>query len=679
MTLDGLPIGETATIQSVKGESSFRRRLYQMGLSPGQRVTILGLAPMGSAIRIGVNRCTLALGRETAEKIQLGWAEETALPLKRLPIPGGSAPLPENSALHFALVGNQNCGKTTLFNRITGGNQKVGNFPGVTVERKDGRVRYTERDTITDLPGVYSLEAYSPEERVTRAYLSGGEAHCIINIVDATNLERGLKLTLQLLELARPMVVALNMMDEVTGCGGTIDTALLEKELGVSVVPISAAKGKGVPALLHTAFETAKGGRRPRFYYGEGERERAQFVRQLCERAVHLPERPRPYARSVLLDRLLSGRWTGLPLLCLVMGLIFWLTFQRVGPYLSARLESLLAMGSGLLEARLVRWQVAPVLRDLLLNGVCRGVGSVLAFLPVIITLFVFLSLLEDSGYMARVAFLLDGPFRRLGLSGKSAVPLILGFGCTVPAVMACRILPGDRKTTIQLTPFISCTAKLPIYGLLAGAFFPGKTVPVVGALYLFGIACGLVSAVVHKSKTPMEPLLLELPNYRLPTLKSTMLLLGQKAWDFTERAFTVIFLASLLLWLLRGFNWRLRMVTGPEESMLAALAGWLVPLFRPLGLGDWRLVTALLTGLLAKESVVSTLAVLFGSVGTLQNTLSQSGAACLLVFTLLYSPCAAALAAVRRELGTGEAVKLAVSQALLAWGAALMVKLFLI
>ena len=671
---------------------------------------------------------------------------------------GSGDPLPEGTLLTFALVGNQNCGKTTLFNQLTGSNQHVGNFPGVTVDRKDGVIRRFPNTRITDLPGIYSMSPYTSEELVSRSFVREEKPRGIINIVDATNIERNLYLTMQLLEMNVPMVVALNMMDEMTGNGGSVDVNAMEALLGVPVVPISAAKNQGIDELVKHAVHVASYQERPmrqdycvaddnggavhrclhavshliedhahandlpqrfaaskliegdrsileKLHLDQNEQEtlehmvlqmeaergldrsaaiadmRYAFIRRVCEQCVIKPHESAEHRRSERLDRILTGKFTAIPAFVLIMGLMFYLTFALIGPFFQDLLQSGIDALAVLVGRAMEQGNVNPTIQSLVLDGVFDGVGSVLSFLPVIVTMFFFLSMLEDSGYIARVAFFMDKLLRKLGLSGRSIVPMLIGFGCTVPAVMSTRTLPSqrDRKMTIILTPFMSCTAKLPIYGFLAAAFFPGKSWLVITVLYLLGIVTGIVAALLLK-KTHFRgnavPFVMELPNYRLPSPRSVLMLLWEKAKDFLQRAFSVILIATLIVWFLKSFDFRLNLATDPHDSMLAAAAGMLEPLFRPLGLGDWRIVTALLTGFMAKESVVSVLELFFSTAGGISTALSTLGAMCLLVFCLLYTPCVAAIAAIRRELGRKWAGLVIVWQCSLAWVAALFVHL---
>ncbi len=772
MTLNELQLGKTATILSVGGSGALRQHLLDMGLIQGTQVTVVKYAPMGDPMELRVHGYELTIRLEDAAQIQIGQPCEEE-PQKGsnsgrvlYPHPGyGESgkyhskkeenPLPEGTTLTFALVGNQNCGKTTLFNQLTGSNQHVGNFPGVTVDRKDGVIKGHPDTLITDLPGIYSMSPYSNEEIVTREFLLTNRPKGIINILDATNIERNLYLTLQLMELNIPMVVALNMMDEVRANEGAIRINQLEELLGVPVVPISAAKGEGVEelvehavhlakyqeapgrvdfcreengaavhrcihAIMHliedhavradlpcrfTASKLAEGDTSllPRLKLDKNEMEllehilvqmeqeqgmdrasavasmRFAYIHWICSQTVVKPHESKERLRSKAIDRILTGKYTALPAFAGIMALVFWLTFNVIGAFLQGLMEQGVAAFTQMVHQMFLNWHVNPVVHSLVVDGILGGVGSVLSFLPVIVTLFFFLSILEDSGYMARVAFIMDQLLRKLGLSGRSIVPMLMGFGCTVPGVMASRTLSSqrDRKMTILLTPFMSCSAKLPIYGFFAAAFFPGRGALVMIALYAFGILTGILAALILKNtqfKGEPVPFVMELPNYRLPGARNVAQLLWEKAKDFLQRAFTVIFLATVLIWFLQTFDMRMNVVADSSQSILAALAGWIAPALAPLGFGDWRVSTALLSGFMAKESVVSTLSILFGSTAALQNTLSQAAAASLLVFCLLYTPCVAAIASVKRELGGKWAVAMVVGQTALAWVMAFLV-----
>ena len=772
MTLDQLRPGEAAQILSVGGEGALRQHFLDMGVIPGARVKLMKLAPMGDPMELRIHGYELTLRLADAAQIgvePLAAAERPRdghrdYPQREHPHdadhPGlgeegryhaksdGKA-LPEGALLTFALAGNQNCGKTTLFNALTGSNQHVGNFPGVTVDRKSGAIRGHADTEVTDLPGIYSLSPYSAEEIVSRQFILEEKPTCIINIADATNIERNLYLTMQLMELDTPVVLALNMMDEVRGNGGTIRINEMEAMLGVPVVPISAAHEEGIDELVRHAMhiaryqekpgrvdfcdEHAHGGAVHRCLHGimhliedhaeaagiplrfaasklvegdalvtealnlsENEREmvehivvqmesergldraaaiadmRFDFIHRLCARTVVRPRESREHIRSRKIDRVLTGKYTAIPAFIAIMALVFYLTFNVVG----AALQGLLARGidalTALTDGAFAAANVNPVIHSLVIDGIFGGVGSVLSFIPIIVVLFFFLSMLEDSGYMARIAFVMDKLLRRLGLSGRSIVPMLIGFGCTVPGVMASRTLPSarDRRMTIVLTPFMSCTAKLPIYGFFTAAFFPGRGGLVMLALYLLGILVGVLVALASKNtlfKGEAVPFVMELPNYRLPGLKNVAHLLWDKARDFLQRAFTVIFLASIVVWFLQTFDFRLNVVADARDSILAVIAGFLSPVFAPLGFGDWRIVTALAAGFMAKESVVSTLTVLLGG-AAVTSILTPLSAAALLVFCLLYTPCVAAVAAIRRELGGRWAALVVVFQCVLAW-----------
>ncbi len=775
MTLKELELGQSASILSVGGVGALRQHFLDMGLIPGAEVTLVKYAPMGDPMELRIYGYELTLRLEDAGKIEVESVREAEVrqdaPRQRRMIPhpglgeGGKYhakedenPLPEGETISFALVGNQNSGKTTLFNRLTGSNQHVGNFPGVTVDRKDGVIRGHDNTMITDLPGIYSMSPYTNEEIVTREFILREKPKGIINIVDATNIMRNLYLTMQLLELDIPMVIALNMMDEVRENGGTVYINIMEKMLGVPVVPISAAKGEGITELVDHAIHVAKyqespervdfcdakgtGGAIHRCIHGvmhliedhavqngipvrfaasklmEGDRHlldklcleqneremlehiivqmekergldrsaamadmRFHFISQVCDASVVRAGESPEHIRSRKLDSFLTGRYTAIPAFVMIMLLIFWLTFDVIGAWLSGLLEACVTWASDSVGALLEAMHVNVVLQSLVLDGIFQGVGSVLSFLPVIITLFFFLSILEDSGYMARVAFVMDKLLRKIGLSGRSIVPMLIGFGCTVPGVMASRTLSSerDRKMTILLTPFMSCSAKLPIYAFFAVAFFPGYSVIVVALLYFLGIAIGILAALVMRNtkfKGEAVPFVMELPNYRMPGAKNVLQLLWDKAKDFLQKAFTIIFLATIIIWVLQTFDPQFNKVADPQNSMLAVMAGWITPLFEPLGFGDWRISTALITGFMAKESVVSTLNVLIPSKAMLLELLTPLNAASLLVFCLLYTPCVAAVASIRRELGRKWAMLVVVGQCLIAWGAAFAVHL---
>lgn len=773
MTLRDLKIGESAVIRTVGGEGALRQHFLDMGVIPGAEVTVVKFAPMGDPMELQIHCYELTLRLADAEQIEVepidtrSRRHESAKGVNNTVHPGlgedgkyhvkaDENPLLDSQILTYALVGNQNCGKTTLFNQLTGSNQHVGNFPGVTVDRKDGPIKGYKNTLVTDLPGIYSMSPYSNEEIVSRNFVLDDKPEAIINIVDATNIERNLYLTMQLLEMNIPMVVALNMMDEVTGNGGTIDVNGMESMLGVPVVPISAAKNEGVDELIKHAIHIAKYHERPgrqdfcdendfggavhrcihsiahliedhaeaagipvrfaasKLIEGDSlileklnldkneietlehvviqmEKERGldrsaaiadmrfSFIEKVCEKTVVKPKESKERLRSEKIDRILTGKYTAIPCFIAIMAAVFILTFNVIG----AGLQKLLEMGIDALtvavDKGLSAAGVNSALHSLVIDGIFAGVGSVLSFLPIIVTLFFFLSLMEDSGYIARVAFFMDKLLRKIGLSGRSIVPLLIGFGCTVPAVMSTRTLPSerDRKMTILLTPFMSCTAKLPIYAFFVSAFFPGKGGIVMTALYFLGIAVGILVAFIFKKtlfKGEAVPFVMELPNYRLPGIKNVAQLLWEKAKDFLQRAFTVILIATMVVWFLQSFNWHFNMVSNSSESMLASVAGFIAPVFAPLGLGDWRVVTSFISGFMAKESVVSTLEILFGSsVSTAFTTLS---AVSLLVFSLLYTPCVAAISSIRRELGHKWAVLVVVWQCAIAWIAAFLVRM---
>ncbi len=777
MTLRELPIGKKATIAAVGGEGALRQHFLDMGVIPGSDITLIKYAPLGDPMEFMIHGYELTLRVADAEKIDVENVREpsdSARPGRmeyggrRMAHPGlgepgkyhekaTENPLPEGTMLTFALAGNQNSGKTTLFNQLTGSSQHVGNFPGVTVDRKDGRIKGHEDTLITDLPGIYSLSPYTSEEIITRSFILEEKPRGIINIVDASNIERNLYLTIQLMELDVPMVLALNMMDEVRGNGGSVKINEMEHLLGIPVVPISAAKNEGIDELVDHALHVAKYQEPPRRIdfcredknggavhrclhalmhlvedharrvgipvrfaaskLAEGDESIAQaleldrneremvehiilqmetesgmdraaaiadmrfsFIKDLCAETVVKPHASRERLRSEGIDRVLTGKYTAIPCFIAIMALVFWLTFDLIG----ARLQDLLDMGitalAGRVDALLLSIQAGDVLRSLVMDGIFAGVGSVLSFLPVIVVLFFFLSLMEDSGYIARVAFVMDKLLRKLGLSGRSIVPMLLGFGCTVPGIMATRTLPSerDRKLTILLTPFMSCSAKLPVYAFFTAAFFPAHRGLVMIGLYLLGIGLGILMAFLMKGtvfKGEAVPFVMELPNYRMPGAKNVGHLMWDKAKDFLQRAFTIIFLASIVIWFLQTFDFRLNIVADSHESILAVLAGLLAPLLAPLGLGDWRVCTALITGFIAKESVVSTLSVLFGADAAIQTVLTPLAAASLLVFCLLYTPCVAAIAAVRRELGGKWAAGVVAEQCVIAWIAALFVR----
>lgn len=766
MTLKDLPIGKTATVTTVGGEGALRQHFLDMGLIPKADVTMVKFAPMGDPVEVRIHGYELTLRLADTEKIEIDKIRDTITepmrPQDARPIfhpglgEGGKyhvqtgEPLPPGETLTFALAGNQNCGKTTLFNQLTGSNQHVGNFPGVTVDRKDGAIRGVENTLVTDLPGIYSMSPYSSEELVTRRFVLDEHPRGIINIVDATNIERNLYLTMQLMELDVPMVLALNMMDEVRQNGGSVRVNEMEEMLGIPVVPISAAKNEGIEELIDHAVHVAKYREAPgrqdfcdvndhngavhrclhgimsliedhaydagipvrfaasklaegdqlvldRLNLDQNEKEtlehiitqmekergldraaaiadmRFSFIQKVCGATVVKPKESREHARSVAIDRVLTGKYTAIPAFIGIMGLVFWLTFNVIGAFLSNLLDMGIGALTDIVDRGMTAANVNPVLHSLVIDGIFTGVGSVLSFLPVIVTLFFFLSMLEDSGYMARVAFVMDKLLRKIGLSGRSVVPMLIGFGCTVPGVMASRTLPSerDRKMTILLTPFMSCSAKLPIYSFFAAAFFPGKGALVMVILYFTGILVGILMALLMRGtmfKGEAVPFVMELPNYRMPGAKNVAQLLWEKAKDFLQRAFTVIFVATIIIWFLQTFDLRFNIVSDSKDSILAVVAGWIAPIFAPLGFGDWRISTALMTGFMAKESVVSTLTVLFGSSTALATLLTPLSAASLLVFCLLYTPCVAAIASVKRELGGKWAAGVVIGQCVIAW-----------
>ena len=768
MKLDNLAIGKSAVIVSVGGTGALRQHFLDMGLIQGVEVTMVKYAPMGDPIEIKIHDYELTLRKEDAQKIEVKEItkkeelknENTIFQYKNHPGYGESSYdkinnhqiYHESDLLTFALVGNQNCGKTTLFNQLTGSNQHVGNFPGVTVDRKDGVIKGYKNTLITDLPGIYSMSPYSSEEIVTRNFLLKEKPKAIINIVDATNIERNLYLTMQLLELNMPMVVALNMMDEMLGNGGTVLINELEAHLGVPVVPISAAKGEGIDELvshvLHVAYyqekpqflqhfdnqaldrcinaiehlieDHAKKARIPlRFAasklaendsllleqldLSQNEEEILEHIRKqleeessldcsaaiasdrfhsiinICRQTVKKPHESKERLRSQKIDQFLTGKYTGIPAFIGIMGIVFFLTFNVIGSFLQGILENGVSIVTNYVDALLTQAQINVALHSLIIDGIFNGVGTVLSFLPIIVTLFFFLSILEDSGYMARVAFIMDKLLRKIGLSGRSIVPMLIGFGCTVPGVMASRTLSSrrDRQMTIILTPFMSCSAKLPIYAFFTSVFFPGKGAFVMIFLYVFGILTGIIFALILKGslfKGEPVPFVMELPNYRMPGAKNVCQLLWEKAKDFLQRAFTVIFVATIIIWFLQTFDLRFNIVAESKESILAILAGYIAPIFNPLGFGDWRISTALISGFMAKESVVSTLSILYGSTQSLLMSLSTPAALSLLIFCLLYTPCIAAIAAIKRELNGKWALIVVFGQCLIAWLASFVV-----
>lgn len=776
MTLRELKVGETGAVTTVGGEGALRQHFLDMGVIPGAEVTLVKYAPMGDPMELRVHGYELTLRLADAARIEVGdvrdaatyGADEASHTFHTLHpglgeggkyhVKATENPLPDGTLLTFALAGNQNCGKTTLFNQLTGSNRHVGNFPGVTVDRKDGEIKNHAGTLVTDLPGIYSMSPYSSEELVTRQFLLDEHPKGIINIVDATNIERNMYLTMQLMELDIPMVLALNMMDEVRENGGSVHVNDMERMLGIPVVPISAAKNEGIEELVRHAVHVAKYRERPgkqdfcdandkggavhRCLHGimhliedhakhedipirfaasklaegdtllldalgldENERDmlehiicqmekesgldraaaiadmRFDFINKVCKKTVVKPHESREHIRSQKIDKILTGKYTAIPAFIAIMAAVFWLTFNVIGAWLSDVLDFGITALSDLTAAGLEALNVNTVLRSLIIDGIFGGVGSVLSFLPIIVTLFFFLSLLEDSGYMARVAFVMDKLLRKIGLSGRSIVPMLIGFGCTVPGVMASRTLPSerDRKMTILLTPYMSCSAKLPIYAFFTAAFFPNNGAIVMIGLYFVGIIIGIIMALLM-GKTMFRgeavPFVMELPNYRMPGAKNVGLLLWEKAKDFLERAFTVIFLATIVIWFLQTFDMHFNVVSSSEDSILAALAGIISPIFAPLGFNDWRISTSLITGFMAKESVVSTLSVLFGSTESLTGALTGVSAAALLVFCLLYTPCVAAIASIKRELGKGWAAGVIVLQCTVAWLAAFIVSL---
>ena len=774
MTLRDLQPGHSARIDLVGGEGALRQHFLDMGVIPGTEVTVVKLAPLGDPMELRLHGYELSLRLADAEKIAITpIAEQTEPPVQKKR--GGSAhpglgeegkfhpkgsgdPLPDDTLLTFALVGNQNSGKTTLFNQLTGANQHVGNFPGVTVDRKDGAIRGRSNTSITDLPGIYSMSPYSNEELVSRNFVLNEKPKGIINIVDATNIERNLYLTMQMLEMGIPTVVALNMMDEMTGNGGIVDVNAMEAMLGVPVVPISAAKNQGVDELVGHAIHVAHYQEKPlrqdfcdKNDYGgavhrcihavthliedhaekaglplrfaavkliegdaqileqleldQNEKEmlehiilqmetergldrsaaiadmRFGYIQKVCGVCVTKPQESREHLRSQRIDRILTGKYTAIPMFILIMGIVFYLTFNVIGAWLQDLLAAGIESLTGVLDEGMTAAGVNPTLHGLVISGIFEGVGSVLSFLPIIVTMFFFLSMLEDSGYIARVAFVMDKLLRKMGLSGRSIVPMLIGFGCTVPAVMSTRTLPSerDRKMTILLTPFMSCTAKLPIYGFFVNAFFPGKGGLIMIGLYVLGILTGVLVALLYRKtlfKGEAVPFVMELPNYRLPSARNVLQLLWEKSKDFLQRAFSVILIATIVVWFLQSFDFKLNLVTDSQDSILAVISGILVPLFRPVGLGDWRICTALISGFMAKESVISVLKVLFGGEGGVTSVMSTLTAASLLVFSLLYTPCVAAIASVKRELGRKWAIYVVLWQCAIAWVAALIVRL---
>ena len=773
MTLKDLKIGESAVITAVGGEGALRQHFLDMGVIPGAEVTVVKFAPMGDPMELQIHGYELTLRLADAGQIDIQPIDERSNKHSRIDkiypsahpglgedgkyhAKGDGDPLPDGTLLTYALVGNQNCGKTTLFNQLTGSNQHVGNFPGVTVDRKDGPIKGHPNTRVTDLPGIYSMSPYTSEEIVSRNFVLGDKPKAIINIVDATNIERNLYLTMQLLEMHIPMVVALNMMDEVTNNNGAIDINGMESLLGVPVIPISAARNEGVRELIDHAIHIARYQERPqkqdfcskddhggaihraihavesiiedhteraglplrfcatkviegdslileqlqldqnemamiRHIVMQMEKEggmdrsaaiadmRFDFIEYVCERTVKKPTESKERIRSEKIDRILTGKWTAIPCFIAIMGAVFFLTFNVIGAFLQGLLESGINALTGAVDAWMTEVHVSHALHGLVIDGIFGGVGSVLSFLPIVVTLFFFLSIMEDSGYVARVAFFMDKLLRKIGLSGRSIVPMLIGFGCTVPAVMATRTLPSkrDRRMTILLTPFMSCTAKLPIYAFFVSAFFPGKGGFIMTGLYVLSIAVGILVAMLFKKtlfKGEAVPFVMELPNYRMPGVKNVAQLLWEKAKDFLSKAFSVILIATIIVWFLQSFDIHLKLVSDSSESLMAMISGWLVPLFAPLGLDDWRIVTSLISGFMAKESVVSTMGILFGD--SIYTALSTVSAATMLIFSLLYTPCVAAIASIKRELGGKWAFGVVIWQCFVAWVIALVVRL---
>ena len=765
LKLSELKVGESAVIQNVGGQGELRQHFLDMGIIPGAEVTLVKFAPMGDPMELQVHGYELTLRLSEAEKIQIQRITERSNKHERIQkihtsnhpglgedgkyhLKGEGTPLPKGTLLSFALVGNQNCGKTTLFNQLTGSNQHVGNFPGVTVDKKTGAIKNRENTEVTDLPGIYSMSPYTSEEIVSRNFVLNEKPKAIINIVDATNIERNLYLTMQLLEMNVPMVIALNMMDELIGNKGAIDINKMESMLGVPVVPISAAKNQGVQELINHAMHIAQFQEKPvqqdfcskddhggaihraihtvesiiedhaekeglpvRFcatkviegdsliikqlgldqnelemiehvvvqMENEGKMDRSaaiadmrfDFIERVCEQTVKKPQESKERRRSEKLDKVLTGKWTAIPCFILIMAAVFYLTFNVIGAFLQTVLEIGIEKLTILISNLMNMANVNETIQNLVIEGIFGGVGSVLSFLPIVVTLFFFLSILEDSGYIARVAFFMDKLLRKIGLSGKSIVSMLIGFGCTVPAVMSTRTLPSrrDRRMTILLTPFMSCTAKLPIYAFFVSAFFPGKGGIIMTGLYFLGIVVGILVALVFKStifKGEAVPFVMELPNYRMPGFKNVAQLLWEKAKDFITKAFTVILLATIVVWFLQSFDFRLNLVTDSFESIMAKISSLIAPVFKPIGLGDWRIVTSFISGFMAKESVVSTMEILFG--GGITAALTKQAAISMLVFSLLYTPCVAAIAAIKRELGAKWAVTVVFFQCAIAW-----------
>lgn len=772
MTLKNLKIGESAVITKVGGEGALRQHFLDMGVIPGAEVTVVKFAPMGDPMELQIHGYELTLRLADADQIDIQPIEERTNKHSRIDKiyptdhPGlgedgkyhakdDGDPLPDGMVLTYALVGNQNCGKTTLFNQLTGSNQHVGNFPGVTVDRKDGPIKGHPNTRVTDLPGIYSMSPYTSEEIVSRNFVLGDKPKAIINIVDATNIERNLYLTMQLLEMNIPMVVALNMMDEVMNNNGAIDINGIESLLGVPVIPISAAKNEGVRELIEHAVHIAQYQERPQkqdfcskddhggaihraihavesviedhteraglplrfsatkviegdslilkqLQLDQNEKDmiehivvqmekeggmdrsaamadmRFDFIEYVCERTVKKPKESKERIRSEKIDRILTGKWTAIPCFIAIMGAVFFLTFNVIGAFLQGLLETGIDALTEVVDQWMTATHVNQALHGLVIDGIFGGVGSVLSFLPIVVTLFFFLSIMEDSGYVARVAFFMDKLLRKIGLSGRSIVPMLIGFGCTVPAVMATRTLPSkrDRKMTILLTPFMSCTAKLPIYAFFVSAFFPGRGGFIMTGLYVLGIVVGILVSLLFKNtlfKGEAVPFVMELPNYRMPGVKNVAQLLWEKAKDFLSKAFSVILIATIVVWFLQSFDLQLNMVEDSSNSLMAIISGWIAPIMRPLGLGDWRIVTSLISGFMAKESVVSTMEILFG--GGIETAISTVSAATMLVFSLLYTPCVAAIASIRRELGSRWAVGVVFWQCVVAWIIAFIVR----
>ena len=777
INLAGLKAGESCVVEAVGGEGALRQHMLDMGIIPGVRITVVKFAPMGDPVEVRVHGYELSLRLDDAEKITVRDPEKVnenddtekrkhkvKVAHPNLGEPGihhdkkHENPLPDDHVLSFALVGNQNSGKTTLFNRLTGSNQHVGNFPGVTVDRKDGAIIGHEKTVITDLPGIYSMSPYSKEEIVSRDFVLINKPDAIINIVDSTNIERNLYLTMQLLETDRPVVVALNMMDELTGNGGSVDINRMEQKLGVPVVPISAAKNQGIGELITHAIHIAKYCEKPleqdfcapdspihnsihavehlieekaantglplRFAackalegdelilnqlgLDDNEKDllehirvkvskktgldpaaavadmRFAYIMGLCEQCVTKPKFNKERARSEKVDKVLTGKFTAIPIFILIMAAVFFLTFNVIGAGLQWLLEQGIDKLTEVTDAALTNANVNDAIHSLIIDGIFEGVGSVLSFLPIVVVMFFFLSLLEDSGYIARIAFFMDKLLRKIGLSGRSIVPLLIGFGCTVPAVMSTRTLPSDRdrKMTIILTPFMSCTAKLPIYAFFVSSFFPGQGGLVMTGLYLLSIVIGILIAFVYKKvlfKGEAAPFVMELPNYRLPSIRSTLQLMWEKAKDFLQKAFSVILIATVVVWALQSFDLRLNLVSDSQSSIMAMISGFIAPVMKPLGLGDWRITTSLISGFMAKESVVSVLEVLFGAEGGITAVLGTIEAGTLLIFSLLYTPCVAAIASVKRELGWKWAGALVVWQCILAWIVSFLFRLIML